>query len=474
MPTVRPKASKVSGEPPSWQVLWRNGAAGRQQSCTFADPQVARRADRWVKKRKAEGAKPTDLEVYAHIHQIELPPEPERPSFTVQQVGAMWLDSRLTVTSDTAHGYAGHLQRRVYPAIGSRPIREVGSADITAILKRMRGDGYAAVTITRYYSTMHAMWAWAVREGHADTNPVERTDWARDVVDADDVQALEDRHVYLDDTEWLLVYAQAPTKTAAAFMWMMVNSGLRFGEGSAVTVADIHLDGDGRGDRRPFVLVRQAWKGTGPRRHLGVTKGRQRRKAWLPADPSTRRVLGPIVRGRPGDELAFHHPDGPGVALTNDWATDNWLAPAISAAMRCPEHPPPPPQRGRRRAPQEQLPPCGCRRRKATAATPCKCQRPSLAASTCECRTPPRLRRRFGWHDLRHTNAAWLLADPENAIAAISQHLGHKTTAVTELIYGGILPEAAGQLSDSLGRRSRRTAARRRRGGGGVTARGAV
>lgn len=43
-------------------------------------------------------------------------------------------------------------------------------------------------------------------------------------------------------------------------------------------------------------------------------------------------------------------------------------------------------------------------------------------------------------HDLRHTNASWLLAGDVN-LAAVSKHLGHSGVAITGDIYHHLLPK---------------------------------
>lgn len=408
----------------SWSVCWRKGTRRggnkpTRERVTFHSETLALRA-----KRIAE----------AHHHDITRD-EVERavlglpaPSsngngdpamMTVAEWADLWLDTRTRIAPGQRRRYRSQLDRIVLPAIGHMPLDQVEGRHIVAILQGIRDagrtEGAGTATADRYYSLLHSLFGYAVREKKLDDNPARRTDWIRDLTVHDDAGDDGDDHVYLTQAEYqrIRAYLGPHARMVADYL---AGTGARWSEATAATVDSID-----RSRAVPAARVYRAWKQDGEGRwYIGATKGRNRRS--VPVSVALVAELAPAMGGQPDDALLLRAPRG-GRWNHSNFVNRHW-APAVAAAMRCDEHPPAAPAKGAR-GPARKL--------------------RVDEVSTCDC--PGRLRVRPTPHDLRHSHAAWQIA-AGHPIAAISRRLGHRSTETTERIYAGILPEVAEAMAD--------------------------
>jgi len=109
------------------------------------------------------------------------------------------------------------------------------------------------------------------------------------------------------------------------FVMFLAGTGARFGEATAVTVADVHLG------RQPQVSITKAWKPEpgSSRRYLGPTKTRRsRRTIVLP--PELVDVMRPIVSAKAPADLVFTTPRGARIDNGHFW--ERQWEPAIARA----------------------------------------------------------------------------------------------------------------------------------------------
>lgn len=398
----------------TWRTCWRlrGGDKSGKQVTTWPDPAIADQAKRIA---EAHDHKITARRVYATILGTEAVDDPGRRGDgsrtpLVRDFADTWLASRTRLSPGQVARYRSQLDREILvyrhdggPAIGDKQLHEITGTDVAGLLNDLR-TRFKDPTVTRYYSCMHAMFAFALIEGIIPDNPARRTDFIRDVVAHDDDSDEGDDHVYLEMWEFELIVANLPAD-ARPLAEFLAGTGCRFGEATAVA-AD-KLDRKAR-----TVSIHRAWKNDGAGTwYLGATKGRRRRKVTV--DPS---VLAAVPSGAPVDGLLFRSPRGNRIDHSN-WVERRWN-PAVAAAMRCADHPPSTADR--------------------------------KAVSGCEC--PTRLKRRPTVHDLRHSHVAWLIAEGQ-PLTAISRRLGHHSITVTERVYAGILPEVSDALAAAYGRR---------------------
>jgi hypothetical protein len=167
-------------------------------------------------------------------------------------------------------------------------------------------------------------------------------------------------------------------------------TGTRFGEATALTVADVDVL-----SKPPTARINKAWKRDGRSRfYVGATKtGAGKRTIGL--NPALVELLIPLVASRPGKELVFTTPKGGRIIHKLYW--HHYWGPAVRTAQ------------------------------------------------TIGLTKNPRI------HDLRHTHASWLIQDGV-PLFTVSRRLGHASTRTTEQVYGHLMPEALQTGADATER----------------------
>jgi integrase len=192
-----------------------------------------------------------------------------------------------------------------------------------------------------------------------------------------------DRHAVmriLTPEEWALLESELPEGWGRDLARLLVGTGLRFSEATALRVGDVDVLAS-----PPRLHVRHAWKDDGRgRMELGAPKSHRSRRT-VTFGPAVVDALAAHVVAKERHELVFTAPRG-GPVRQGNFYHRQW-SPAVRRAM----------QRGLPRAPRI--------------------------------------------HDLRHTYASWQLMDGV-ALLTVSRRLGHETAAVTSDIYGDINPQA--------------------------------
>lgn len=408
MATIEPRGN-------GYRVYWRlGGRKGAKQSTTWARHVDAKQA---AAVAKAHRHNVTAREVYQAV-MGSAPTTDLGP--TVAEWSVVWLDSRTRLSPRQLATYRQQLRDHVLPRIGTKRLRDVKGRDVAAILQDL-GAQFKNTTVTRYYTVMHAMFAFAVAEKEIDDNPARRTDFVRDLIAHDDVTGDGD-HVYLTAAEYELIRANA-SPYSRDVMDVLADTGLRWSEATALEVRAFTPAATTDRGRRASLHVRRAWKRDEKNAwYIGIPKGRKNRVVTV-GQSLAGGAIARLADDRAGTELLLRAPRGG--RLLYDNFNNRFFRPAVDAAMRCPDHPP----------------------QDVTSSRFGKW--PRAAVSECDC--PGRLRRRPTIHDLRHSHAAWLIAEGQ-PLVAISRRLGHSSTAVTESVYAGILPKVDDAMADAIDR----------------------
>jgi integrase len=254
-----------------------------------------------------------------------------------------------------------------------------GDDDRDWIVSR-RKSGSSPKTIANYHGLLSAMFKSAVEKGLITRNPCEGVK----LPPLDDDTEGDDDMVFLSEVEFRSLHA-AMHEEDKDFLLVAVGTGLRWGELTALKVKDLELDAT-----VPTLSVRRAWKKNGKGEfklaqhghfYLGTPKTRESRRKITLA-PRVVEALRREVEGRGPEDLVFGAPRG-GRLDQGNWYESRWQR-AIVAAQK-----------------------------KGLTKTP-----------------------RF--HDLRHTNAAWLISAGV-PLPVIQKRLGHKSIQITVDVYGGLL-----------------------------------
>lgn len=260
--------------------MWRE--SGRQQSRVFTDEASARK---WRALLDVIG--PTRA-----LAMLEAP-APTTTTLTVAEQVHAHIDGLTGVTNGTRTVYTSHLRRIIAPTrLGRMPIALLRVADVADWVNDLDAAGTAPKTIANYHGLLSAALSTAVRDELIPSNPSTGMRLPRG--------AGRDEMVFLTPDEFAQLHAAMHPHYQPLLM-VLAGTGMRFGEATALRVADI--DPVGRSAR-----ITRAWKYTGTAaREIGSPKTtRSTRTAALP--PEVLAVL-PLA-GRRRDEYLLTAPKG--------------------------------------------------------------------------------------------------------------------------------------------------------------------
>lgn len=432
----------------SWRVEWRL-PGGRFQGVTFPDEDMA-----WAAKVLAElrGHRITDDEVYRVILDADLQPS---ACPTLAEWIAQWLKRKVDVQPDTKARYASNLAAYVIPRLGHLRLDQIDQEVITDWVswmtarthRRHRAKNLSATTVRKAHAVLHQVLGAAVPRW-IPANPAAKPAGSRRG------NTGLPRHQKYDAT--FLTFDEARLirghvgPAIADLVEVALFTGLRLGELLVLRVEDVDLAA-----AEPCVYVRRALKDDGT---IGDPKSPKSRRA-VTVSTALAALLARLIEGKPRWALLFPSPTG--VIWDKDNLRERHWKPAVVAAQRCSQHPP---AGGAREVAHGEL--CGERcgdngglrsngKRCGARVTPGidRCgshvDPPKDAVSTCAC--PGRLHKVPRFHDLRHTQAAWLIAAGWD-IYVISRRLGHESISTTMDIYGHLLPQGQQGGLDGLDR----------------------
>ncbi len=446
---------------------------GQTQQVSFRELELAEKAKTFIEyRRNRVTADEVNDEVLGtnNVALTAAATSPEaKPKETVREWADIYLASKTRLGPDTRYRYEQQLRDEILPALGhlrldqvdgvavAKFLNDLRSCDCTPLMRgarcsrsRNKEHGLDDRTATRYYSLLHAMFAFAVKENRIPDNPAKRTDWVRDMIAHDDDEEEGGDHVYLDEWEFALIY-QHLAEDARPLIDFLIGTGARWGEATAILVRAVDVM-----SKPPVVKIHRAWKRDRKNKawYAGTTKGRRKRTIDIPDE--LKETCIPLVAHETPDSLLFRNSQGGRIDHTN-FVRRRW-EPAVTAAMRCPLHPPA--AEGRE---TESLnltgPRCGdngglrkgepCKSYVQRGWDRCKDHKgvPANAVSSCDC--PNVLRRRPTLHDLRHTHAAWCIKAGE-VLIAVSKRLGHSSIVITETTYAGILPMVNAKIVETI------------------------
>ena len=254
-----------------------------------------------------------------------------------------------------------------------------GDDDRDWIVSR-RKAGMSPKAIANYHGLLSALFKSAIAKGLITRNPCEGVR----LPPLDDDTEADDDMIFLTEVEFRLLHDSIHEEDRD-FLLVAVGTGLRWGELTALKVKDLDLKAS-----VPTLSVRRAWKRNGKGEfaleqhgqfYLGKPKTRESRRRITLA-PTVVASLQRAIRGRTSEDLVFGAPRG-GRLDQGNWYESRWQR-AIKAAQ----------EKGLTKTPR--------------------------------------------FHDLRHSNAAWLISAGV-PLPVIQKRLGHKSIQITVDVYGGLL-----------------------------------
>ena len=301
------------------------------------------------------------------------------------------------VEKGTRDGYADEAQRSFLQTLGEIPIDLITKADVGSWLAWQESQPVhrdrdkpesdqrkiSAKTVRNYHALLSAIFKASVSEGIRSDNPAFKIRVSR---------GTKRENVFLSPAEFTTLLDFIPEEHRP-FVLFLAGTGLRWGEATAVTWADIALEG-----RPPTVRVTRAWKKSkgGPLLKYPKTS-RSRRSVSLFPD-----LVGILGTGGSADAYVFPNKVG-GHLWHGAFQSRVWL-PAVAAASD-PEQ--------------------------------------------CAARGLKPLTRKPTIHDLRHTHASWLIASGI-PLPYIQARLGHESITTTVNTYGHLVADAHDQMASAI------------------------
>lgn len=272
--------------------------------------------------------------------------------------------------------YKGAVRDHFSADLGQRKTAGVTYDDVVRWIKYMQGKGLAAKTIANHHGLLSAAMETAVRQQVRDSNPCKGVRLPKSA-------ATEDVMHFMDHAEWDRIIAGMDPRFHP-FFHLLMGTGLRFGEATALRASDFKLDAT-----TPTVRVTKAWKSDGDGGwYIGPPKT-PRSTRTVSLAPSTVKAVRGAVEGC-GAGYVFTMARGGPVRSAACWRRV-WR-PALIAAGYTP--------------------------------------------TTEEARGDmPRV------HDIRHSHASWMIAAGME-IFALSRRLGHESITTTMDRYSHLLPDA--------------------------------
>lgn len=308
--------------------------------------------------------------------------EAQSQSPTVAFVVTEYLAEKTGVESGTKHTYEGMIAKHIVPTLGARKLDQLTRADIIKWFDKLP---LAPKSKKNTHAFLSTAFNWAVEKDLMTENlargissPKSQVKYRNATFLSKDQYGILRTHI---DDEYVL------------FVDVLANSGVRFGEGTALYKQDFL--------RRPsghyVVDVDKSWKRTPSGFIMGAPKTEAGiRQITLPTFLTA--PLDDLLSKTRSNTLVFQHPDGG--RLTSGIFYNRYWQPAREAAN----------------APE--------------------LAKPLLAM--------PRI------HDLRHTHASWLI-DAGVPLPVISKRLGHSSISVTVDVYGHLASDADTKAADALG-----------------------
>jgi integrase len=394
-----------------WKVRWQQGRGQPERSYTFSSapgrrgPSEAEQAARRLKGyldlmghgfTVVEALLAAGFRIEGASPAVDLDSPAEGDVVTVAAYAERWLATLSRPNPRTRDDYRKTLELHILPVLGQLDIATLNREQIALWLRakeesltgRPAAGGRkrrpAPATLANWHGVLSSMLEDATRDGVRIGNPAKGLGPAP--------KSLHREMCFLTHTEWSLLHrclhrlsgrSTAHPPIDATFGQdlgtLLVGSGLRWSEATALSVGQCFLLA-----RVPLIRIDRAWKRQPDGNHLVAEPKSRRAVRSVTISDRVRDVLITRTAGKRDDELVFPAPEGG--QFQSAWFYTRYWKPAMA------------------RAAAEGL-----------------LKRPRV-------------------HDLRHTHAAWLIADGR-PLPSIQARLGHESIATTIDRYGHLMPD---------------------------------
>jgi len=344
-----------------YTLSWREGS--KQNGHSFDD---LHEAELWKRLIEANGGSMTQAKAVYDDGKLEGP--------TLNELFALHIEQLTGVGPYMVKRYRADVKNH-FVDLGGRRVTGIKHEDIVRWIKGMQakswqGKPMSAKTIANKHGLLSAAMSTAVRMGIRQDNPCKGVKLPKSTDHKDTIR-------FIEKAEWNRIIGKMD-EHFIPFFQLLVGTGLRFSEATALTPKDFDLDGP-----TPTVRVTKAWKEDGSGGYyIGPPKTRRSVRTVSLAPSTVAAIRGPIAAA--GDGYVFTLKRG-GVMRSGSTYNRAW--------------------------------------------------EPALKAVGIPKEDRPRI------HDTRHTHASWMIAAGME-IFALSRRLGHESITTTMDRYSHLMPDA--------------------------------
>lgn len=307
----------------------------------------------------------------------------EQGARTVDRVIAEHIDLLVKPTSQTIRNYRHMLATHINPHLGGVAVSALDIRHMSSWVRSMQEKQLSAKTIRNVHGLISASMETAIRLGYRKDNPCRG-------VDLPTTEQAEDKEQFLTWQEWQIIYKHMHIDYQPLAMFLVM-TGARFGEATAVTVADFNWR-----NVPATVRINKSWKRDGVNAYYVGQPKTASSKRTVAVPPAVVEAVQPLTEGVPGDALLFRTKFGGRIAQKYFW--NAWMAALAGARAEDPHF-----------------------------------------------HKTPRI------HDLRHTSASWGLQGGLT-LYEVARRLGHSSTATTEKVYAHLMHEGMTRGADVMGK----------------------
>jgi integrase len=290
------------------------------------------------------------------------------PSF--EEVAHGHIERLINVREYTIKRYRGYIKNH-FAGLGHLPVDQIKEDDLIHWIKAMTKKGCSPKTVANVHGFVHAAMNSAVRRGLRTDNPCNGRLLPKD-------NATEDKAMFLTMDQVNAVIDQADPWHQP--MWrLLIGSGLRLGEATALQAADFQLDA-----ATPSVRIVKAWQEMEDGWAVGAPKTKKARRTVALAPSTVEAVRERVEAAQRGKHVFSISPSTAVYPQHRQWL-DAWYAAVKKADLDLE-------------------------------------QRPRI-------------------HDIRHSHASMMIAAGMN-LYELANRLGHESIVTTTKTYGHLVPDA--------------------------------
>ncbi|WP_396277876.1 tyrosine-type recombinase/integrase [Glutamicibacter creatinolyticus] len=287
-----------AGKVTSYRVEWYD--KGKRTRMSFKAEHEARK---WKQLLEAVGEDTKKAE-RALLRQVSQSP-------TFEEVARGHIERLINVREYMIKRYNGYIKNHLEP-LAHIPVDQVAEDDMIRWNKYMLKKGCSPKTIANVHGFIHATMNSAVRRRLRSDNPCNGRLLPKD-------DATEDKAMFLTMQQMNQIISSAPRWQRP--MWLLlIGSGLRLGEATALTPADFQLNAD-----IPSVRITKAFQEVEQRWAVGAPKTRKARRTVALAPSTVEAVRERVEATKPGDWVFRISPETKVFPQHRQWL-DAWYA----------------------------------------------------------------------------------------------------------------------------------------------------